>query len=137
MFWVLRRFAPIIRFRGKVIVSLHADVVDVLRRDEDFTIAEINGDRMERWSGPFILGMDRGEVFDRENDTLRRAVRDTDLPRIRALVADNAARLLDGARPSQRVDVVGGYARVVAARVVADYESTSPLRSSNSVSSLQ
>jgi len=123
-FCLLRRFAPILRFRDKVVVSRHSDVVDVLRRDDDFTIAEVNGARMERWSGSFILGMDRGERFDRENDALRRAARDTDAPHIRALVADSAAQLLHAARPQGQIDVVGGYARVVAARVVAGYFGT-------------
>ncbi len=154
VFWILRKFAPILKFRNTVVVSRHADVVDVLSRDEDFTLAEVNGERMARWSGAFILGSDRGEDFDRENGALRRAARDTDVPRIRALVADNAAQLLDGvpsesersggetrvgvpsesersggetragARGSGQIDVVGGYARVVAARVVAQYFGT-------------
>ncbi len=139
VFWILRKFSPVLKFRNTVVVSRHADVVDVLRRDEDFTLAEVNGERMARWSGAFILGMDRGEGFDRENGALRRAARDTDVPRIRALVADNAAQLLDGvpsesersggetrdgARGSGQIDVVGGYARVVAARVVAQYFGT-------------
>jgi len=124
VFWILRKFAPILKFRNTVVVSRHADVVDVLRRDEDFTLAEVNGDRMARWSGAFILGMDRGELFDRENGALRRAARDTDVPRIRALVADNAAQLLAGVRGSGQIDVVGDYARVVAARVVAGYFGT-------------
>lgn len=118
---VLRRLAPVLQARGRVVVSRHADVVDVLTRDVDFTIAEVNGARMERWSGPFFLGMDRGERYERESSALREAVRAEDLERVRALVSGAAAELVDGARPAGRLDVVGGLSRVVAYRVVADY----------------
>ncbi|MGH3370900.1 MAG: hypothetical protein ACRDPR_12955, partial [Nocardioidaceae bacterium] len=43
VFAVLRRLAPVARFRKLVLVSRHADVVEILRQDEDFTIAEVNG----------------------------------------------------------------------------------------------
>lgn len=124
VFWVLRRFAPILRVRHKVVVSRHADIVEVLDRNEDFTIAQINGARMAKWSGPFILGIDRGEQFDRENGALRAAAGPGDLPRIRTLVTSHADRLLAGAEAAGQIDVVNGYARVVAERVVADYFGT-------------
>ncbi|MDQ4133137.1 MAG: cytochrome P450 [Actinomycetota bacterium] len=121
VFAALRRISPILTLGKRVVVSRHADIVEVLDRDEDFTIAEVNAERMARWSGPFILGMDRGEVFDRESAALRRAVPRTDLPRIRTFVAENATQLLDAAQRQGRVDVANGYARVVAARLVAEY----------------
>ena len=121
---VLRRLAPVLRVGGRVLVADHAGVVEVLRRDQDFTITEVNAERVERWSGSFILGMDRGEVYDRELATLRRAASVDDLERIRVIVAGAAAELIEAARPAGRIDVVGGFARVVATRVVAEYFGT-------------
>lgn len=121
VFTALRHVAPVLPLRGRVIVSRHADVVDVLGRDQDFTVAEVNGPSMNHWSGPFILGTDRGEVYDRELAVLRRAAPVEDLPRIRRSVAAAATELVDRARPSGRLDVVGGLARLVATRTVATY----------------
>jgi cytochrome P450 len=120
-FWVLRRWAPVLRLGGNVVVSRHDDVVEVLRRDEDFTIAEVNGDRMVRWSGAFILGMDRGGGYEREVEVLRRAVRHDDLATVRRLVAGAASELVEAARPQGQIDVVGGFGRMVAARIVETY----------------
>lgn len=124
VFSVLRRCAPVLRVGRRVIVSNHADVVEVLRRDTDFTIAEVNGARMARWSGAFILGTDRGEVYERESGALLKAASVDDLERVRAIVVGAAAPLVDAARPTGRLDVVNGLARVVASRVVGDYFGT-------------
>ena len=118
---LLRRLAPVLRVGNRVLVADHAGVAEVLSRDRDFTIAEVNRERMERWSGSFILGMDRGEVYGREAAILRRAASVDDLERIRTLVRTAAGDLIDRARPAGRIDVVGGFARVAATRVVADY----------------
>ena len=121
VFSVLRHVAPVLPLGKRVIVSRHGDVVDVLRRDQDFTVAEVNAPSMNRWSGPFILGTDRGETYDREVSALRRAAPAEDLPRVRDLVAANAAELVAAALPSGRLDVVNDLARPAAARTVATY----------------
>ena len=121
IFTLLRRMFPII-VRGKfAIVTRHADVVEVLTRDTDFTIAEINEARFNAGDGPFILGMDRSPQYDIEAATLREAVRPDDLERIRRLVRQNAAGLAAAARPYGKIDVVSGLARVVATRTVGSY----------------
>ena len=102
-------------------MSRHVDVVDVLRRDSDFTVANVNAKSMERWSGAFILGTDRGEVYEREVTVLRRVAPADDLPRVRELVVDNASQLVAAATASGRLDVVHGLARPVATRTVAQY----------------
>jgi cytochrome P450 len=121
VFAVLRRVAPIVHIAGRTVVTRHADVVEVLRRDDDFTIAEINAARMQRWSGSFFLGMDRGPYYEREHGALRRVVRPEDLPRVRHLVAETAASLVEEARPAGEIDAVSGLARVVPTRLVASY----------------
>lgn len=117
----LRRHKPVLAFGEKVLATSHAAVTDVLLRDTDFTIAQINAPRIDALDGPFILGMDRGPDYEREKDALRRAVKADDLERVRGFVAARALELIDAARDRGRIDVVGSYARPVAARVVASY----------------
>lgn len=120
-FAVLRRTSPVLRLGRRVLVTRHDDVVEALERDLDFTIAEVNAPTIERWSGPFILAMDRGEDYRREADALRRAVPPEDLVRVRDLVRATADELLEPARPRGRIDAVGEYSRVAATRLVASY----------------
>jgi len=116
----MRWLAPVLRLGSTVVVTGHDDVVDVLRRHTEFTIAELNGPRMRKWSGDFVLGMDGGPTYEREISALRRAA-PADLVAVAAFVADAAADLVDTARPSGRLDVVGGLCRVVSARTVATF----------------
>jgi cytochrome P450 len=120
-FRALRQFAPVLVLGKTAVVSRHDDCVEVFRRDEDFTISELNAPVMDRVNGPFILGMDRGEQYDRENGILERCVHPGDLDRIRQLVRTTVTGLVDAARPHGRVEVVNGLARVSAARVVSEY----------------
>ncbi|MBA2751493.1 MAG: hypothetical protein H0U41_04540, partial [Actinobacteria bacterium] len=117
----LRRVAPMLRIGRRVVVTRRADVLEILHRDQDFTIAEVNSPAINRWSGLFILGMDRGEMYDREVGALRRAAPPEDLSRLRAFAASTAAELVDRVRPVGRIDVVADFARVAPTRLVADY----------------
>jgi cytochrome P450 len=121
VFKILRRRAPILFIGKTAVVTRHDDVVEVLTRDIDFTIAEINETRINALDGPFILGMDRTEQYEREAATLREAVRRDDLERIRSFVRQGAEELTRAAHPQGRIDVVGGLAHVVALRVVGSY----------------
>lgn len=121
VFALLRRFAPILVVGNKVVVSRHADVTEVLARDTDFTISEINAHNIDRLDGPFILGMDRSAEYDREAGMLREAVRREDLERIRQFSARTATEMIESARQQGRIDVVNGFARPAAARLVSSY----------------
>lgn len=118
---ILRRHAPILRLGKRVIVTRHDDVVDVLHRDEDFTIHEINGPSIDRINGPFILNMDRGPEYERDHGVLRVVTRRDDLDRIRAITREAARRQVDAARPHGCIDAVQDLTRAVAAKTVADY----------------
>jgi cytochrome P450/glutathione S-transferase len=117
----LRRFRPILVIGKSGIVSRHDDCIEVLARDTDFTIAEINEARFQSIDGPFILGMDRSPQYERESATLREAVHRDDLEFIRRFVARSALELTDAARPYGRIDVVSGLSRVVPLRLVDSY----------------
>ena len=120
-FSVLRRIWPVPRVFGKVFVTRQQDVLDVLKRDQDFTIAQINDKKMRRTTGAFFLGMDRPE-YSREADIVRSAVRPGDLERISRAVRDDAsARIAEVRSAGQRIDVVEELARPVAAGLAGSY----------------
>jgi len=121
VFTFLRRFSPILLLGKHAIVTRNADVIEVLKRDTDFTIRQINAPKIDQIGGPFILGMDASPQYDRENATLHEAVRREDLESIRQFVAQSAGELVAAARARRRIDVVNGFARVVATRLVASY----------------
>lgn len=121
LFAVLRWVAPILTLGNRVVVTRYTDVVEVLTRDTDFTVSQINAPKIDQLDGPFILGMDRGPQYEREDAVLRAAVLPGDLARIGSFVATEAAGLIEAARPRGRIDVVNEYARVVAVRLVGSY----------------
>jgi len=117
----LLRLKPVLRIGKKIVISTHAEVVKALLDDEKYTIAQINAARMDRISGPFILGMDRSAEFDRELAAIRSIVKPTDLDWIRRIVNTTAQTLIEAATPTGRLDLASCYARVCGARVVAEY----------------
>lgn len=121
MVFALLRKLPVLTFGGTAIVCRHRDVVEVLSKDEAFTIAEINGKRMERVSGPFVLGMDRSPQHDFELQAIRDVFHPGDLETIRRIVRREGEDLLRRAERFGRINVAGSYCRVVATRVVAEY----------------
>jgi cytochrome P450 len=119
--WPLVRFMPTLVLRKAVIVTGHAEVSEVLARDTDFTVEEVNATSMDLVNGPFILGMDRSPLYLRERSILQRSIEPGDPDRIRATVRRHASELVEAARPSGRIDVVQQLARPAAVRLVAEY----------------
>lgn len=117
----LLRLKPVLRIGKTTVISSYAAVVKALDDDEKYTIAEINAARMDRISGPFILGMDRSAQYDRENAAIHSVVKATDLDWVRRIVNGTADSLIAAAGPTGRLDLAGSYARVSGARVVAEY----------------
>jgi cytochrome P450/glutathione S-transferase len=115
------RMKPMLKVGKLTLVSSYDQVVKVLGADEQFTIAEINAASMNRISGPFILGMDRSPQYDFENMAIHSILRPTDLDWVRRIVTETAQSLIGLAQPSGRMDVVNSFARISAARVVAEY----------------
>jgi cytochrome P450 len=92
----------------------------VLERNDVF---RVNGydDRMRASTGPFILGMDPGPTYDREQDIAMRAVGRNVEP-LKNLVVDLSRALIDKANERSRtLDVVTEYAHAVQMAVVDRY----------------
>jgi len=102
---------------GPVVFPRHADACAILSRDEDFSLEPVYKEKLTAVNeGPFILGMDRSDpAHAKERKALYDALNAVDLDRLRdAAEADLSARL--AAIPAGgEIDVVGGYARPVAA----------------------
>ncbi len=121
IFSLIRQWSPILIVGKTAIVTRFNDVVEVLKRDQDFTIGPINAGKIDQIDGPFILGMDASPQYDREKSALMEVVRTSDLQDIRKFVAGSARERIDAARTHRRIDVVNGLARIVPLRLVASY----------------
>jgi cytochrome P450 len=108
--------APSIKLGNSIVFSRWQDIQEILKRDLDFVIEPVNGKRITNVNGPFILGMDRNETLVHERTALYSALSLSDLPQLQQQVRQQADSLLDAARSNGRIDVVNGYARLVAAR---------------------
>lgn len=100
----------------RVIAARHAHVRDLLDRDMDFGIAEVNAVKIgEVNGGPFILGMDRSAVLEKERRALYSALMAVDMTALRHGVEAEISQRLDALPPGGEIDAVGGYARPIAA----------------------
>lgn len=114
-----RSFFPRLTIGNTAVFSRWRDVQEILRRDLDFLIAPVNGERIERVNGPFILGMDRSARHLEERRALYAAFRRDDMPALEKRTADEASGLLGAVAAGGTIDAVNGYARPVAARNAA------------------
>ena len=104
-----------LRFGRFVIVTGHRAVAEVFARDLDFLIAPINGKQFQAVNGPFILGMDRDVRLCDERAALYSALRRIDHRTLADHVREQSGREIANAKGS--IDVVGDYARPIAARM--------------------
>lgn len=117
----LRDFDPIVKVAGNVVVTRHADVLEVLENSRDFGVSEVYGPRMQRTTGSFVLGLEDTPQYGAEVAFIRKAVRPDDLPRLRAMFATEGARIIGQARGARRLDVASAYARRLALGLVRDF----------------
>jgi cytochrome P450/glutathione S-transferase len=124
----LLRFAPRLAFGKYRFFAGWADVKAVLGDDVSFKLTPSNATRMNEVSGDFILGMNRGPRLLDERGALYAAFASVDLGRARRIVETEGRALLDAAaKGGGKIDVVNGYARLVAARTaVALFGVTGP-----------
>ncbi len=121
LFSLANRRMPVFKFGARVYVNKHDLVTGLLDRDRDFTIREINRDRMAALSVAFFLGMDRSPEHDREHTITRSVVHDGDGAKIRKLLRESAGEQIELARDFKRIDVVSSLAEVVMVRLLRDY----------------
>ncbi|MFN3613334.1 MAG: cytochrome P450 [Rubrimonas sp.] len=130
VFAVMRAFLPVLVIprplvraypsSATVIVTRRADVLDVLRRDQDFAV--VYEPRMRELTGGanFFLGMQPGADYERDHSAMRLAMRRTDAAdMIAPFVAGRAAEIVAAAGGD--LDVPRDLTRPVAAEMAARY----------------
>lgn len=106
-----------LRIAGRIVAVRHAHVCELLRRDLDFGIAEVNQRRVDEVNGgPFVLGEDRSVRLERERRALYAALAHVDTEPLRDAVAREAEQAVRAVPAGGRIDAVGDYARPIAAR---------------------
>ncbi len=121
LFRHLRAHHPILVLPHIAVVSRYDDVLEVLQREDVFSVSEIYLDKMVETTGSFPLGMQDGPQYQREAGQMRAALHPEDLDKIRASATADARELVDAVVPSGSLDLVGGLTRIVPARLVAEY----------------
>lgn len=109
VFYFLQKRFPVLKLRllKIAVVSRHDLVVDVLERDNDFTVKEINAKKMANQKGAFFLGMDKNDPqFDRERDFVRKSAHKDDLEMIRTHIRTHMDQISDRVQPYNKLDVV-------------------------------
>src|SRR6201991_1116995 len=124
LFCFLQKHFPVLKVRPTSLVTVNQNdlLIELLQRDEDFTIEEINGRKMARQKGAFFLGMDRmNPQFDRERNFVRRSAKKEDLERIRTYIRNSSEAILEQSQRFKQLDVADSLCRVVLVRFIGDY----------------
>ena len=144
VFSLLRNVKPVAVFGKTAFVTRYKDVADVLQRQQDFTVYQIDGYKMAEMGNIFVLGMDESLEATRDRDMLRKVILRGDLDFIRNFIRQKGNELIQQARttpgtppspgatpatltpgttppPTHQIDTVDGYARLASVRLVAGY----------------
>lgn len=129
LFCYLQRHFPVLKLGvvGLAAVCKNDLLVEMMERDNDFTVEEINGKKMANQKGAFFLGMDRNNPqFDRERNFVRRTAKKEDLDRIRSFIRQSCEEILQQARPYGKIDVADTMCYTVLVRFIDDYFGVPP-----------
>lgn len=121
--WVQKKH-PVIKIPliKVAVVSSNDLVKDLLHRDLDFTVEEINSAKMANQKGAFFLGMDRNNPqMDRERTMARNAVKRDDLERIKMFVRNLAEDIIQKSLNYERLDVPDKLCKPIFVRLIDDY----------------
>ena len=108
LFYFLQHKYPVLRLRPLKLMTVNKNdlLTEMLDRDLDFTVEEINSKKMADQKGAFFLGWDRGNPqFNRERDFVRGATNKDDLELIRGFVRTAADSIVQNAQDYGKLDV--------------------------------
>jgi cytochrome P450 len=117
IFAILRRFRPVLLVKSYALVTLYADVQDVLIQDRVFGVPYGSKMRVVTDGSDFFLGMPNSPAYERDASQMRSVIRRTDIPNVivplvaaasEAIVAGSNGRLelvsqLTGPVPTQMI----------------------------------
>ena len=120
LYRLARRFRPLPRLGGKVIVSRYDDVVEVFRNDREFGVPYGENLAVIMGGEPFFLAMGDTPQYRADTAAMRRVVRPDDIPARLAPEAEARAEAIVAAAGG-RVEVVDQLVRRVTFNLLGDY----------------
>jgi glutathione S-transferase len=124
LFYFLQKRFPVLKIPFVKLMTVNKNdlLTELLSRDEDFTVEEINAKKMSHQKGAFFLGMDRmNPQFDRERNFVRKATKKDDLDLIRNFVRTAADEITDDAHAYGRLDVANDLCFPILVRLIDFY----------------
>ncbi|MEP7144620.1 MAG: cytochrome P450 [Ferruginibacter sp.] len=124
LFYFLQKRFPVLRLGALRLMTVNRNdlLVELLDRDADFTVEEINSTKMANQKGAFFLGWDRSNPqFDRERNFVRAATKRDDMELIRSFVRTNADEIIANAQDYGKLDVAQTLSYPVLVRLLDFY----------------
>jgi cytochrome P450 len=116
----LRERRPIFQTPAYTMVTRYRDVIDVLSRDDVFTV-RLYAVQMDPSVGPTMLARDRQALNWRHKSIMRSVMPMEDMPAVRATAARIANEILDKAAPTGQLECVNDLGRAVPYRLCGEY----------------
>ncbi len=110
LFYFLQKRYPVLKLGIFKLMTVNRNdlLTELLQRDLDFTVEEINSKKMADQKGAFFLGWDRNNPqFDKERNFVRATTKRDDLELIRGYVRQHADEIIDNAQDYGKLDVPG------------------------------
>jgi glutathione S-transferase len=123
-FYSLQKKFPVLKipFANILLVNRNNLLVDMMQRDNDFTVEEINSKKMSDQKGAFYLGMDRSNPqFNRERDFVMKATKRDDMMMIQNFVRSSSEEIIRNAMRYGKIDVANSLCKVVLVRLLDYY----------------
>ena len=120
LFAELRQEQPIFATPAFVLLTRHAEVREVLARDDVFSVAPA-AERLQPLVGNFLLGADDGPLHERDAALLRLAIRRGDLDDIAAAAEHTARVAVAAGQVGDRIDAVTRIVHPLVADFLARY----------------
>lgn len=120
LFAELRAERPILASPIGVIVTKADEVRSVLDRGSEFTVA-LYAQKMERITGPFMLGMSDTARYRQEVSGMRLAFPDPGQTNLAGCIAEWVNEAVCAAKPSGRIEIVSQVTRLIPVRLVQEY----------------
>ena len=123
-FYKLQKKWPVLKipFVKIYLVNRNSLLVDMMQRDNDFTVEEINSKKMSDQKGAFYLGMDRNNPqFNRERDFVMKATKKDDMMIIQNFVRSSSEEITRNAARYGKIDVANSLCKVVLVRLLDYY----------------
>jgi cytochrome P450/glutathione S-transferase len=123
-FYFLQKKFPVLKipFLKICLVNRNELLVEMMKRDNDFTVEEINSKKMSDQKGAFYLGMDgRNPQFNRERDFVMKATKKDDMMIIQNFVRSSSEEITRNAAKYGKIDVANSLCKVVLVRLLDHY----------------